>query len=187
MLVYFNGPKNTPCCDGWEKSETKYPLANKTTSPILVNLCGEASRDVMIEMKLLNRVTRVPATLNDDLPKCKITTATSPTTTTIPEICKTKFSLQLFFEKIRIYSRPLPERGQYSLDWAPSAKPEGAGVCLQTVIAYYNGPTKTCCDGWTKSKPKYPRRYNDPSPIILDLCGNGSRLVSLYFELRGHG
>ena len=91
------------------------------------------------------------------------------------------------FDKIKIYSKPIPELGKYSLDWAAVARPKGAGVCLDKVIAYFNGPTQKCCDGWKMSKPKYPRRYNDGTPIILDLCGNGSRRLSVYFEYHGRG
>ena len=45
-------------------------------------------------MKIMGQIAKVPATLNDDLPKCKITSAPPPTsppttqTTTVPEICK---------------------------------------------------------------------------------------------------
>ena len=128
VLVHYNGPKKSKCCVGWQKSEKKYPFANKTTSPILLDLCGKASRKVVVEMKIMGQIAKVPATLNDDLPECKITSAPPPTsppttqTTTIPEICKKKFNMQLFFEKIKIYSKPLPELGKYSLDWAPIAK-----------------------------------------------------------------
>ena len=193
VLVHFNGPKNTTCCDGWQKSEKKYPFANKTTSPILLDLCESGSRSLIVEMKIWGQIARVPATLNDDLPKCKFTppppptTTAPPTTTTVPEICKTKFGLKLYFEKIKIYSKPLPELGKYSLDWAPIAEPNGTGVCLDEVLVYYNGPTKKCCDGWKISEPKYPRRYNDPSPIILDLCGNASRRVQVSFQLHKQG
>ena len=87
-----------------------------------------------------------------------------------PKICKGKFDLQIFFHKIKDFSKPLPDQGKYSLNWAPVVKPNGTGVCLSKVVVYYNGPTEKCCDGWMKSEPKFPRENNDSSPIILDLC-----------------
>ena len=147
---------------------------------------------MVVEVNVFGRRGKVSATLNNDLPKCTNPTTTTPPPTTpangtVPKICRKQFSLQLFFDKIKIYSKPIPELGKYSLDWAAVARPKGAGVCLDKVIAYFNGPTQKCCDGWQMSKPKYPRRYNDGTPIILDLCGNGSRRLSVYFEYHGRG
>ena len=116
--------------------------------------------------------------LNDDLSKSK---------STVPKICRKNFQIQIFFERIKNYSKPILNLGKYSLDWASVAVPKGAGVCLNKVVAYFNGPTKKCCDGWKMSEPKYPRRMNDSSPITLDLCGNDSRLVNVEFTMNGRG
>ena len=107
-----------------------------------------------------------------------------------PKICRQHFDPKIFFNRIPAFSMPLPDLGKYELDWAPVFKPKGSGVCLERVVAFYNGPTEKCCHGWMMSKPIFPRETNNVSPIKLDLCNpcildkcqKASRRVRVHFE-----
>lgn len=195
VFAYYNGPEDSECCIGWQKSEMKKPIDESDNSPIFLDLCGAASRRLIIEVKIWGHIVTYPVTLDDDIPRCKITTTTTtaspytgPPTTTLPEICRKKYDLKFSYDLIKQNSKPLHHLGKYSLDWAAVANPKGAGVCFDKVVAYYNGPYRTqCCDDWEMAKPKFPRRNNDDSPIILNLCGNATPLVSVSFEYNGHG
>ena len=195
VTAYYDGPQQSKCCEGWKKTLTKHPFRDKDTNSFVLDLCKNGSREVVVEMNLIGHDIQLPVTLNDDLPKCVTTTpppitASTESTTHVPRICRRDFYLELHFEQIHVYSKPLPELGKYSLSWSQIAEPKGFGICLDKVIAFYNGPNRDkpdCCDGWTKTKPMYPIRYADTSPVILDLCGNDSRLVSVYFQHKGQG
>ena len=89
-----------------------------------------------------------------------------------------------------IYSDRIPEaskptgwpRGEYSIDWAAAAIPEGAGVCVKQVIIFYKCQNKTHC--LAHSKTKRPSRDKDVSPFILPICAGPGyhRQTAIYFE-----
>ena len=86
-------------------------------------------------------------------------------------IYATKCNLSDFdWGNIKRASKAIPKAGEYSIDWAAAAIPEGAGVCVKSVIIFYKCQNKTHC--FAHSKTKRPSRDKDVSPFILPICAD---------------
>ena len=103
-------------------------------------------------------------------------------------LSSTKICSQLTKFKIlatKIPASSSPAAGQYRLDWAAAAEPDGSGVCLSSVTVFYDGEDESCCKDY-KQQTKSPHQDNDLTPFMLDLCGPASRLMFLNFTYKKH-